>query len=124
MKGGQLQRLEEMAKKEYETTEIKEEKPVVKKPAAQKPAERKKTAATKTTETKEKETGGFEGSRLFDIEADGVIYPERSKRNGKIECKFASTYLPIEEYEYVEKNARKHRMTVSAYIRTLLINGD
>jgi hypothetical protein len=139
MKSSTFDRLTSMAEKENNTvTETKKPEPEKKEShtAGKTTAEttgrkdlEKKTVSEKKPnvpkKNEETEQTEFVGSRIFDIEADGVIYPERRKKGKeKKEYKFASICLPLEEYEYIEKNARKHRMSLSAYIRTLAINGD
>jgi len=61
-------------------------------------------------------------NKAFDLSSPDVIFPKRAKRGEKIAHKYASVYLPEDEFEILEQLAEKHRMTASNLIRVLIIN--
>lgn len=92
-------------------------KPVTPKPVPPKQKVRKPEPVEYDTFEEEE---ALESTELFDIEAEGVRYPALYKKgkNGKTR----SSYFLDEEYAILERNAAKHRMSTSTFLRTLVIN--
>ena len=92
-------------------------KPVTPKPVPPKQKVRKPEPVEYDTFEEEE---ALESTELFDIEAEGVRYPALYKKgkNGKTR----SSYFLDEEYAILERNAAKHRLSTSTFLRTLVIN--
>lgn len=136
-KSNGLSRLESMvasvAKEEPVSAPVPKEKPLVRekveapKPATPKPVTPKPVPPKQKVRKPEpveydtfEEEEALESTELFDIEAEGVRYPALYKKgkNGKTR----SSYFLDEEYAILERNAAKHRMSTSTFLRTLVIN--
>lgn len=58
----------------------------------------------------------------FDLNDENVYFPLRAMKGQKKESKSKTLYLTIEELEYAETVANRHRMSFSTLIRTLIAN--
>ena len=59
---------------------------------------------------------------IFDMSDRRLKVPNRNRRGERKDHKIISIYLMEEEYQRLEELSRKHGMSASVYIRTLLNN--
>lgn len=106
------------AKKESPVDEIRETiEPVV---ATVKKEEPKKIQNTIKKEQPQNRSLSY--NPIFDMSDPRVIYPVRERRNCGKRGRSATIYFQEEEFALLEELAKKHNVTPSQYIRTLILN--